>query len=206
MRVACEFTGPAGNMLPDIFAAIRSVIGSFETLGIPYHIAGSVASSALGVARTTIDVDLVAEIRLDQIKGLVEALENEYYVDGEMIAEAVANRSSFNLVHLATMIKVDVFIPKVSAYAQEAFSRRSLDRLVEESESEVYIASAEDVILYKLDWYRRGGEVSERQWQDVTGVMKVQRDALDMDYLRRWASELGLRDLLDRAMREAGVG
>jgi hypothetical protein len=192
-------------MFPDIFAAIRSVIGAFQTLGIPYHIGGSVASSALGVARTTVDVDLVAEIRSDHIKAFVEALQHEYYIDGDAIADAVAHRSSFNLVHLETMIKVDVFIPKADTYAQEAFSRRSLDRLAEDDEGEVYIESAEDVILHKLDWYRMGGEVSERQWNDLTGVLKVQREDLNKDYLRRWASELGLTNLLDRAMREAGL-
>jgi sugar/nucleoside kinase (ribokinase family) len=192
-------------MVSDIYAAIRTVIDTFQRLGISYHIGGSVASSALGVARTTLDVDLVADIQADHVETFVETLQSEYYVDKDMIAQATEERSSFNLIHLATMVKVDVFILKESDYAREAFSRKRLDRLGEESEEEVYIASAEDVILHKLDWFRMGGEVSERQWGDIVGVMKVQGEALDGDYLQHWASELGLTTMLERALREAGL-
>lgn len=192
-------------MVPDLYAAIRTVIVTFQRLDIPYHIGGSVASSALGVARTTLDVDLVADIQGDHVDTFVEALQSEYYVDRDMITTALGERSSFNLIHLATMVKVDVFIPKENDYARKAFSRKRLDRLGEESEEEVYIASAEDVILHKLDWYRMGGEISERQWGDIVGVMKVQGAALDRDYLQHWAVELGLMTTLQRALGEVGL-
>ena len=192
-------------MVPDIYVAIRPVIDTFRHLGIPYHIGGSVASSALGVARTTLDVDLVADIQSNHVGAIVDSLLGEYYIDGDMISDAVIRRSSFYLVHLETMIKVDVFIPKEDAYGRESFARKRLDRLAEGGEDEVYIASAEDVILHKLNWYKMGGEISERQWNDLTGVLKVQRDALDTAYLRRWANELGLEALLDRAVIEAGL-
>ncbi len=202
---ACVHAGPPSSVLPDIFEAIRPVIGAFQTLGVPYHIGGSVASSALGIARTTIDVDLVADIHSDQIGPLVKALQDEYYIDGDTIADAVTRFSSFNLVHLATMLKVDVFIPGESPYARKAFSRRRRDRLAEDADDEVYFSSAEDLILHKLDWYRKGGETSERQWGDLRGVLKVQGDALDRDYLSHWAQELGLADMLDRALHEVGL-
>lgn len=120
-------------MIPDIYAAIRTVIDIFQELGIPYHIGGSVASSAFGVARTTLDVDLVADIQTDHVEVFVESLQAEYYVDRVMITQSLAERSSFNLIHLATMVKVDVFILKESDYARKAFSRKRLDRLGEES-------------------------------------------------------------------------
>ncbi len=192
-------------MVSDIYAAIRTVIDTFQRLGIPYHIGGSVASSAFGVARTTLDVDLVADIQTDHVEEFVESLQAEYYVDRDMITQSLAERSSFNLIHLATMVKVDVFILKESDYARKAFSRKRLDRLGKESEEEVYFDSAEDVILHKLDWYRMGGAVSERQWGDIVGVMKVQGELLDRDYLQHWAGELGLTTTLQRALDEAGL-
>ena len=190
---------------PDIYAAIEPVLSIFEKLDIPYYIGGSVASSALGVARTTIDIDLVADVHREHIETLIQALHDEYYIDAGMIADAIERRSSFNLIHFATMLKVDVFIPKQSAYAREAFARKRLDKLAEESDDEYYIATAEDVILNKLDWYRMGGEVSERQWGDLVGVLKVQGEAIDMDYLRHWAAQLDLMALLERALRETGL-
>lgn len=202
----CGATGLVSELSPpDIYAALEPVIAVFNKIGIPYHIGGSVASSALGVARTTIDVDLVAHIGHQHIEALIQGLEEAYYIDRDMIYDAIERRASFNLIHFSTMLKVDVFIPKESPYANEAFSRKRLDRLVEESEEEFYIASAEDIVLNKLDWYRAGGEVSERQWGDLIGVLKVQGAALDMEYLHRWAGELDLMPLLHRALEEAGL-
>ncbi len=72
-----------------------------------------------------------------------------------------------------------------------------------EPQVEVSVASAEDTLLAKLEWYRMGGEVSERQWRDVLGALKVQAGALDLEYLHRWASELGVDDLLERALTQS---
>ena len=179
-------------MIPDIYAAIRPVIETFLAQGIPYHIGGSVASSALGIARTTLDVDLVADIRSSQVDSIVDALSATYYIDADTILEAVEGRSWFNLVHLTTMIKVDVFIPKETAYGREAFSPRRQERFAGDDEEKIFLASPEDVVLHKLDWFKRGGEVSERQWNDLVGVLKVQAGNMDVVYLRRWADELGV--------------
>ena len=191
---------------PDIIAALDAVAEAFEKLGITYYIGGSVASSAFGTARATLDIDIVADLRLYQVDPLVESLESEYYIDGDTIRDAIHRRSSFNLVHLETMIKVDVFILRDTDYHKRAFERKRRDTLDEEGESrEFYLASPEDIILNKLDWYRMGGGVSDRQWLDILGVMKVQKGLLDTGYLRQWASELKLSDLLDRAFDEAGI-
>ena len=88
---------------PDIIAALDQVIGCFEQVGIAYYISGSVASSAYGIARATMDVDLVADIKIPQVNLLVQALETDYYIDAEMIREAVRRISSFNLIHLETI-------------------------------------------------------------------------------------------------------
>ena len=190
---------------PDLLQAIAPVVSAFDQLDIPYHIGGSVASSVYGLARTTLDADLVADMKSLHIGPLVERLESGYYIDPDTIAEAIEGRSSFNLVHLETMLKVAIFIVKDSPYAREAFRRRRKDTLHEEHRSEWYIASPEDVILNKLHWFRSGGHVSERQWGDVIGVFKVQGDQLDMAYLQRWAADLGLADLMEQALQEAGL-
>jgi hypothetical protein len=192
----------AGN----IFEAMDAVIQAFEDLGIRYQIGGSVASSAYGIARATLDVDLVADLHENQIHSFIDLIHDSYYVDDDRVRDAVARRSSFNIIHLESMIKVDVFILKPHPYDQAAFARARVEKLEEgESNRQHYLASPEDVILNKLDWYRQGGRVSERQWNDVLGVLKVQQSSLDQKYLRRWAKELDLVDLLSRALADAGI-
>ncbi len=193
-------------MPSDIIAAVEPVVAAFEVLGVSYRIGGSVASSALGVPRSTLDVDLVCDLRLPQVSHLVAALEDAYYADADMMREAIQGESSFNLVHLATMLKVDVFVRKSTPWDIEAFSRkvrRSLDTTGTSPEFD--LTTAEDIVLHKLAWYRLGGGVSDRQWRDAVGVIAVQAASLDRPYLVRWASSLGLSDLLDRAFAEAGV-
>lgn len=191
---------------PELLAALAPIAERFEEMGISYQIGGSVASSAVGLPRSTLDIDLVAAIRVDQAQAFTEGLERTYYVDAEMIRDAVRRRSSFNLVHLSSMLKLDVFVPKAEPFAVEAFRRRLEIRLGGGPDSRTYpISTAEDVVLHKLDWYRLGGHVSERQWGDVLGVLRVQHGSIDLAYLRRWASELDLLDLLEQALRESSA-
>ncbi len=188
----------------DIVAAVQPVVDALESLAVVYRLGGSVASSAHGVPRSTLDVDLVCDLPAGRIAPFVAKLERDYYIDADMIADAIRRRASFNVVHLATMVKVDVFIRKDQPWDVEAFSRsvrKPLD--VAPGAREFDLTTAEDIILHKLGWYREGGGVSERQWHDVLGVIAVQRAALDWPYLERWASALGLGGLLDRARREA---
>jgi len=190
---------------PDIIVALDKVIECFEKLGIAYYIGGSVASSAYGIARATMDVDLVAKVEMHHAGNLVKALEKDYYIDADMITDAIHRRASFNLIHLETMLKIDVFIAKAGLYDSEAFDRRQPDTLDEENPRKFYLSSPEDIILNKLQWYQKGGSVSEQQWKDVLGVLKVQAVKLDLEYLKYWASRLNLSDLLNRAFDEAGL-
>ncbi len=191
---------------PAILLALEPVTDALEALGIDYQITGSVASSAYGIARATLDVDIVADLREQHVSDLIMRLQKHYYVDEERVHDAVRRRSSFNAIHLSTMLKVDVFILKARSYDQVAFGRSRKDTLVESENARRFaLASPEDLILNKLEWYRQGGEVSERQWRDVVGIFKVQRQELDAEYLRRWAADLGLEELLQRAGREAGL-
>ncbi len=192
--------------LPPILQALDPVVQSFEALDIRYHIGGSVASSAYGIARATLDVDLVADLKEHQVRPFILRLQDTYYVDEDLVRNAVVRRSSFNLIHLETMLKVDVFVLKSRPYDQAAIARARVESLVEgESARKYRVASPEDVILNKLDWYLQGGCVSDQQWKDIQGIFKVQRSSLDQDYLNHWGPILGLSDLLHRALRDAGM-
>jgi hypothetical protein len=190
---------------PLIFQAMEPMIQALDALGIPYQIVGSVASSAYGIARSTLDVDITADMNDSQVHPLFERLQDAYYIDEDRISDAASRRSSFNAIHLESMVKIDVFLLKSKDYDQVAFARRRIENLGENTaQRSLYIASPEDVILYKLDWYYQGGRVSERQWNDILGVLKVQQASLDLNYLNQWAETLGLDDLLRQALSDAG--
>ncbi|NOY37523.1 MAG: hypothetical protein GXO83_08100 [Chlorobi bacterium] len=191
---------------PDILQAIQPVISALDELSVPYYIGGSIASSVYGIARATMDVDIIADIKVENISSLKQILENEYYIDERMIKDAVNRASSFNLIHLETMIKIDVFIHKHQSYQEESLRRKQKDTIEDSDDaSEFYFSSPEDIILNKLQWYEMGNRISERQWLDVVGVIKVQQKNLDNEYLQKWGKDLGLLDLLTKAFQEAGL-
>jgi hypothetical protein len=179
------------------------VTGEFEKLGVPYLIGGSLASTLYGMVRTTQDSDVIAEMRLENLQPFVLALQDEFYVDEEMVAEAIQRNSSFNLIHRDTVFKVDVFIPRQRPFLQSQLNRATRQTFSLETEISAKFASPEDTILSKLEWYRMGGEVSDRQWRDIIGVLKTRAGELDLEYLRKWATELHVGDLLERALRES---
>lgn len=173
-----------------------------EDLGIRYVVVGSFASSARGQPRSTLDADLVAEIRGEHIAPLVRKLETDYYVDSRAIRLAILSHSAFNAIHLHSMFKLDVYVSGTEKFDEEQLVRRLPEKLKEDSETVVYVATAEDTVLAKLIWFNKGHGVSERQWNDVLGVLAVQRHHLDLGYLNKWADNLGIRHLLDKAISE----
>ena len=173
-----------------------------EEMGIRYAVGGSLSSSLHGVMRSTLDVDIVADLREEHVSTFVQALAPLFYADDEMIRDAILHRSSFNLIHFATAFKVDFFILKQRAFDQMQLDHREKSIVVRDPERTVYVTSAEDVILAKLEWYRMGNEVSDRQWRDILGVMRVQSTQLDFHYLEQWAMMLNVDDLLARARKE----
>lgn len=177
-------------------AVTLKVTAVLEQLDIPYVIVGSLASTVYGLARTTLDSDLLADIQSQHIPVLVQAFQGEYYVSADAIAEAMAHHSSFNLIHLSTMFKVDIFIARPGTFDHMQLAHGRLLRFSESPEQSAIVAGPEDTILAKLVWYRTGGEVSERQLRDVQAMIEVQGDRLDLAYLRRNAQALGVADLL----------
>ncbi len=189
---------------PDILVALTPVVVALEELGVRYHIGGSVASSAHGIARATVDVDLVVELSEEGALPLAQTLRPSFYVDEDSVRSAVRDRGSFNLIHLATMVKIDVFVSKGRPFDRSVQERARPERLDEDPTSRTFfVESPEDVILSKLQWYRAGGDASRKQWADVLGVLKAQAGALDREYLTKWAASLGMPDLLARALGEA---
>jgi len=175
----------------------------FEKLGVPYLIGGSLASTLYGMVRTTQDADIIAEMRLEHLPLFLSALQEEFYMDEEMIIHAIQNNASFNIIHRESMFKVDVFIPRPRPFLQSQLARAQPQTFEFESKLSAKFASPEDTILAKLEWYRWGGEVSERQWRDILGVLKTCAGKLDMEYLRKWADELNISDLLERSLIDA---
>jgi hypothetical protein len=182
---------------------ILHVTETFEALGVPYVIVGSFASSIRRRARSTADVDIVADIEPERIEHVVQSFASDFYIDEKAVRRAVATGRSFNAIHLESMFKVDVFIAPPSGHRRQQLEHRQREVILTEPERSVYIATAEDTVLAKLQWFARGGRVSDRQWSDILGVLQVQGTDMDWEYLRRNARELGVEDLLERASSEA---
>ena len=190
----------------DILVPIIPLANALEQLGVIHYIGGSVASSAYGLPRTTIDADVIAYLRVEHVQPLVKMLEDQYYIDADMIRDAIRHRSEFNIIHYATNLKVDVFMPKTRPYDEEVRHRMQQQALDEADNNHLfYLESPEDVILTKLEWYNMSGGVSDRQWGDILGVLKVQGKALDFAYLHHWAQELGVTEQFTRALEDAGL-
>lgn len=180
--------------------AIKFVVAVLDDLNIRYAIGGSLASSVHGASRHTQDADITVEPFPGKEKLFAARFPaNEFYADEQMIRDAVARRASFNILHLLTSFKIDVFIQQDRAFDREVLARRLKARVFGDSEGEFGVITAEDSILLKLEWFRIGGEISDRQWGDIMAVLKTQREQLDAAYLDKWAAEIGVKDLLDRA-------
>lgn len=193
----------SGSEMNDAIAPVMQV---FQELGVEYYFGGSIASSTLGISRATNDADLVADFRSAHVAPFLQRLASDYYVSELAIRSAIERRSCFNAIHLATAFKVDVFVLKNRPFDENAMSRRQIQRLnLGHTEVQGPVASAEDIVLAKLEWFRKGGEVSERQWTDVKTVLQVQAPSIDLDYLWHWSREINVDDLLLRVLADAGL-
>ncbi|HEX4963340.1 MAG TPA: hypothetical protein VF173_21095 [Thermoanaerobaculia bacterium] len=174
-----------------------------DELKVPYAVGGSLASSLWGIPRSTQDADLVADLRSQNVQSFVSGVEGAFYVSPERIHHAIGRRSSFNLIHLKTGLKVDVFLFKGDIQSLQEMSRRRIFPLA--SGDRLPVASPEDIVLQKLRWYRLGSGTSDQQWNDILGVLKVQRGSLDLTYLKEWAERIEVEDLLEKALQDSGI-
>jgi hypothetical protein len=185
--------------------ALQPVIHAFERLGVRYYVGGSVASMVHGEYRLTADVDIVADLLPEHVEPMVQSLQGEFLMEEGAMRDAIRHHRSFNLIHLTEFFKVDIFIPKGRPYDEQAALRRRKDIIKVDPAVEAFLASPEDILLAKLEWFRMGGEVSDRQWRDIKGICQVQSQGLDFGYLKRWAVELNVQDLLMRAFEDSGI-
>lgn len=185
---------------PGALALALEVARILESLGIDYVIGGSVASSLVGEPRATVDLDVAVAMTADHIPPLLEVLADAYYVSETAARDAVRRRASFNVIHLETMQKVDLFVLGDALLDRLQIARRQRVVLDDDGRECLWVGSVEDQILRKLWWFRLGGEVSERQWRDVIAMLRVQGPAVDVGSLRETAREAALEDLLDRAL------
>ncbi len=178
--------------------AIQSFSEILDELAIPYLIGGSFASSVHGEFRTTNDIDILVQLTEEKLNTLCERLRSKFIVDEVAARAAFAKQRSFNIFHEPTFIKIDIFT-RVDSYRREQLSRAQ-KILIPGTSILVAVATPEDIILSKLAWYKLGNEVSDQQWRDILGVLKVQGSRIDREYLLNKAEELGLSTLLDRAL------
>jgi len=191
-------------MPSDLETVLGLLSHAFLKLEVLYVVGGSIASSIYGVPRSTNDIDILADLKQHHGSKLVPILAKDFYVDPDRVHEAIGARESFSVIHLQTMFKIDIFVKKEDPWLNEEISRRRFEQIGSEAQSfTIPVSSPEDNILHKLEWYRKGGFVSERQWSDVLGVIKVQLEHLDYDYLRRWAASMGLSEHLEKAFSQA---
>lgn len=188
----------------DLLAALLPVASALQRMGVPFYVGGSVASTFHGAIRSTFDVDVICDLRPEHVERFLSAFGSDFYVSSTAVRAAVERRSCFNLIHLPTAFKVDMFVSRDRSFERAALDRAMPQRLAEGEDAKVPVATAEDVIVAKLEWFRRGDEASERQWDDVARLFALLGSTLDLGHMRRMAESLGVEDLL--AALHAGPG
>lgn len=185
-------------------AWLRTLVQKLEEAGIPYMVAGSLASSFFGEPRTTNDIDVVIDPTPEQLEDLILSFGEGYYLHADTARQALAARSMFNVIDHQSGLKADFIIRKDRPFSREEFQRRH-DCPIGSPPADVALASAEDVILSKLEWAQLGD--SERQYRDAVSVAVVNQTQLDWPYLENWAVQLGVKVALQKLRSEiAGPG
>lgn len=172
-----------------------------EALGIRYAVVGSLALCVHGVYPATANADLLAQIAPECAAALAAALGTSWYADAPAIEQAIRQGRPFNLIHIHTAQKIDIFPATSEFHATQLDRARNIRVFTNQREMSFPVATAEDILLAKLQWYRTGGEVSDRQWNDITGLLATNPD-LDFEYVDSWAARLRVEDLLARARAE----
>jgi hypothetical protein len=175
-----------------------------DDLEVRWFLGGSLASSIHGIPRATLDADIVADLRAPLVSAFLKALGKDWYMEEQSVRDAIMNRSCFNLIHLGSAMKVDIFVPKLRRFEGGQFSRALRIPVAEGSTIKIPVCSAEDIVLAKLEWYRAGGELSDRQWGDILSVLRVNAKNLDLEGMRERAIELAVSDLLASALTQVG--
>lgn len=171
---------------------LRSVVGILEQLELRYFVTGSVAAIYYGEPRFTNDIDVVVDLPEQHIPEFLASFPpSEFYVSEEALRRAVRRQGTCNVIHVPSSLKIDVMVAADTHYNRNRFERAR--RVKPAEELEAFFASAEDVILKKMDFFREGG--SEKHLRDITGILMVSGDQLDHDYIEDWADQMGLETI-----------
>lgn len=193
-------------MIEDPMAIAYKIIDKLNLLNIPYYIGGSVASSLQGEARFTENIDLVIYLELSQVEVFIETFSSDFYVSDVAVKDAILGISSyFNLINFESLEKADIFISRSDDFSRSQMNRRQLYVPEDNPEQAFYLCTPEDTVLQKLVWMRIAQNESQKQWRDILGVLKIQRERLDLDYLWQWSEYLNLSASLNQALQQSGI-
>ncbi len=177
---------------------VRHIVATIEQAGIPYMLVGSIASSFHGWPRATVDADIVIDPTPQQLAAFIESMERDYYISRQAVAAAIENRAIFNVIDAKSGWKADMIIRKNRAFSRQEFTRKILSPVFG---TNMYLLTPEDALLSKLEWAK--GRTSQVQFNDALGILTVQTNRLDFDYLRKWAKELDVAEALEKLITEA---
>jgi len=181
------------------FELLKKIVDVFEDLQIPYLVTGAVASIAYGEPRLTNDIDIVADLKEEHVDGLVKAFPpDDFYIDEEMVRQAIQDHGQFNIIHPSSGLKVDVMIKKKTPHDQSRFER--IRRIYPMETYQANFAAPEDVIIKKMEYYKEGG--SDKHLRDIAGILKISGRAVDRNYITEWAQPLGLLEIWDAIQKK----
>jgi hypothetical protein len=188
---------------PDELEILKEFVEVLEKLNISYAIGGSIASSFYGKIRFTLDADITLEPFEHSADQFYENLKTRFYISKPAMLQALNSRSSFNIIHIQTSFKIDVFVCQDIPFQRQILEHPKKAKLSDQLEKNFLIVSPEDIILLKLQWYQLTDQTSKKQWDDILGVLSVQGEKLDYNYLKKWATVLKLNELLEKAILQA---
>lgn len=182
---------------------LRKLANELEKLGITYLVTGSMATIAYGEPRFTNDIDVVVDLKANDVSAFCDAFPNpDFYLPRDYVADSVRRQFQFNILHPASGLKIDVMIPSNSEFDRSRLQRGM--RLGEDTGSPAWFASPEDVIIKKLEYFREGG--SEKHVRDILGVLRIQAEKIDRDYITKWVVQLGLTEQWDMMLERLAMG
>jgi len=181
------------------FELLKKIVDVFEDLQIPYLVTGAVASIAYGEPRLTNDIDIVADLKEDHVEGLLRAFPaDDFYIDEEIVREAIQNHGQFNIIHPSSGLKVDVMMKKNTPHDKIRFER--IRRIYPMESYQASFAAPEDVIIKKMEYYKEGG--SDKHLRDIAGILKISVESVDRNYIFEWAQRLGLLEIWDAIQKK----
>lgn len=184
------------NITAEAFLYVRNAL---EAAGVRYAVGGSWASGAFGEPRYTNDIDILADLTLENLDAFLARLPAEFFSDRREARELLLRGRAFNIIHMASLSKFDLFPARAFPLGLQELERAKLVVQPALDSSVIPFVTPEDILLAKLHWYRAGGEVSSTQRRDIEGIVRSQASVMDWGYLRENAAVLGVEDLLPAA-------